>query len=286
MISVFDIEQLQTLLRDFYRITHIRITVFNENMKELVSYPIKIAPYCEVIRKTVAGQNACIMSDCTACRIAAKKRSIVHVYQCHAGFTEAVTPLYVGDILVGYLLFGHVFSYSSYEDGWRVIEKSCEELQVDTEKLKKCVLEAEPISEGYIRSAARILHAVASYLIMQRMATLKSDELAVKLDSYVSQHSFEKLTADELCSELKIGKTQLYRLSKELYNCGIAEHIRGIRIEAAKNLLLHDRDLSIAEVCERCGFGDYNYFITVFKKETGVPPSKWRNSQAITLFDH
>lgn len=280
MISVFDINQLQALLQDFYRITHIRITVFDENMQELVSYPKNVAPYCEVIRKTAAGRVACRGSDCAACKNAAKKRSMVHIYKCHAGLTEAVTPLYVGDVLAGYLLFGHVFSYDSHEDGWQVMEKSCKSLQVDTKLLKKYVFEAEPIGEDYVRSAARILHAVASYLIMQRMAALRSDALAVKLDSYVTRHYSEKLTADELCGALRIGKTQLYRLSKELYGCGIAEHIRNLKIESAKTMLTGDMNLSIAEVCERCGFGDYNYFISVFREKVGLPPNKWRNSHS------
>lgn len=282
MISAFDIDQLQELLRDFYRITHIRITVFDEALNELVSYPHSVAPYCEEIRRTAAGRSACTACDHAACRIAAKKRSAVHIYRCHAGLTEAVTPLYVGDVLAGYLLFGHVFSYASHEAGWRVMEKSCENLPLDMERLKTHVFEAESIGEDYVRSAARILHAVASYLILQRMAALRGDALAVKLDAYVSRHLTEKLTADAICRALQIGKTQLYRLSKQLYGCGIAEYIRNMRMDMAKKLLLDDRDIRIAEVCERCGFGDYNYFIAAFGKETGLPPEKWRRSALAT----
>ena len=40
MISAFDIGKLRDLLRDFHEITKIRITVFDENMTELVSYPL------------------------------------------------------------------------------------------------------------------------------------------------------------------------------------------------------------------------------------------------------
>ena len=37
MISVFDVEKLRELLKDFYAITHIRITVFDDSMRELVA---------------------------------------------------------------------------------------------------------------------------------------------------------------------------------------------------------------------------------------------------------
>lgn len=92
MISVFDAEKLQKLLKDFYAITGIRITVFNENMQELVAYPKQVAPYCALIRESDEGLAACMDCDRQSCRVAAKKKK-THIYRCHAGFTEAVTPL-------------------------------------------------------------------------------------------------------------------------------------------------------------------------------------------------
>ena len=37
VISIFDLEKLRGLLKDFYEISHIRITVFDENLTERVS---------------------------------------------------------------------------------------------------------------------------------------------------------------------------------------------------------------------------------------------------------
>ena len=47
MVSIFDLEKLRGLLKDFYAISHIRITVFDENLNELVSYPDKVAPFIQ-----------------------------------------------------------------------------------------------------------------------------------------------------------------------------------------------------------------------------------------------
>ena len=278
MISIFDLEKLRGLLKDFYAISHIRITVFDENLTELVSYPEKVAPYCAVIRGTSKGFDACMDCDREACKTAEKKHS-THIYRCHAGLTEAVTPLYVGDVLVGYLLFGHVFSYPSHEEGWAVIEKHCEGLRVNTRMLKDAVFSATPIEEDYIRSAAQILHAVASYLILERMATLKEDLLAVRLDAYLSAHYTEKLNAVMVSEHLGIGKTQLYELCQQLYGCGIAERIRALRMEKAKTLLLDRKELPLTEVAAQCGFHDYNYFITVFSREVGCSPGAFRKGQ-------
>ncbi|MBR2822854.1 MAG: PocR ligand-binding domain-containing protein [Clostridia bacterium] len=278
MISIFDLEKLQGLLRDFFAISHIRITVFDENLTELISYPEKVAPYCAVIRETSRGFDACMVCDREACQRAAKKHG-THIYRCHAGLTEAVTPLYVGDVLVGYVLFGHVFSYPSHEQGWTVIEKRCEAYRVNARTLKEAIFKADIIEESYIRSAAHILRAVASYLILERMATLKEDLLAVRLDAYLSAHYTEKLSAMMIADGLGIGKTQLYELSRQLYGCGVAEKIRSLRMEKAKALLSARKELPLSEIAAQCGFHDYNYFITVFSREVGCPPAAWRKSQ-------
>ena len=278
MVSVFDLDQLSKLLKDFFEICHMRITVFDENRKELISYPANVATYCRVIRSTRKGMEACMACDRQACETAAKKHETC-IYQCHAGLTEAVTPLYVGDILVGYLLFGHAFSYASHEEGWKVIQKNCAGFSVNEQTLREAVFSAEKVGEDYIRSAAHILHAVASYLILERMATLQDEMLAVRLDAYLNAHYTEKLTAAQIADYLAIGKTQLYELSRQLYGCGTAAHIRALRVEKARNLLKGQRHMTIAAVASECGFSDYNYFFTIFSRETGHTPKEWREKE-------
>lgn len=275
MISIFDLEKLQALLKDFYQLSHIRITVFDENMEELVSYPDKVAPYCALIRKSAEGMKACKSCDQMACLAAAKKRK-THIYRCHAGLTEAVTPLFVGDLLVGYLLFGHVFTYSDHETGWTVIRDRCAGYGLNMNRLKELLDVCMIQEEGYVRSAAQILHAVASYLILEQMVTLKEELLGVRLDGYLRAHYTRQIKAEDLCDYLKIGKTQLYELSHKLYGCGIAGKIRSMRMEKAKALLLEQKNMPLSEVAFQCGFQDYNYFITVFSREEGLPPGAWK----------
>lgn len=277
MVSVFDRNKLQSLLQDFYEITKIRITVFDEDRRELVSYPEQIAPFCRVIRSCSEGLDACEACDKAACETARRRRK-TYIYQCHAGLTEAVTPLYVEDVLVGYLWFGHVFAYSDVETGWRKIEARCRCFPVDIDRLERVCKQQPLVSHRYVQSATQILHAVASYLILERMATLQEDKLAVRLDAYVSRHFTEDLKVSRLCAELGIGKTQLYKFSQQLYGQGIAEHIRSLRMDLAKRLLLEPQNRTIAEIATACGYGDYNYFISVFTREVGQSPGMYRKS--------
>lgn len=275
MVSVFDLDKLYGLLKDFYQITQIRITVFDAELKELVSYPEEVAAVCRVIRSCSAGIDACVECDRKACDIASQKGK-TYIYRCHAGLTEAVTPLYVSDVLVGYLLFGHVFSYDDREEGLTAIRAACAYLPIDMEALEKACRERPMISYDFVRSATHILHAVASFLVMERMAMLQEDKLAVQLDAYLSAHFTENFTAQELCEEFGIGKTQLYKLSNQLYGYGISTHIRNLRMEKAKAMLSDNGNMAIAEIASLCGYTDYNYFISVFSREVGCSPGAYR----------
>lgn len=278
MISVFDVEKLRGLLMDFYGLTGIRITVFDESLRELVAYPAPVAPYCALIRKSPEGLKACMDCDRQACQAAAAKKK-THIYRCHAGLAEAVTPLYGNNMLLGFLLFGHVFPYANQEEGWQEISRRCASLPVDRSGLREALRQAVPVREEYVRSAAHILHAVASYLILEHMAALKEDLLEVRLDTYIADHYTEALDAPRLAQALGIGKTQLYALTKKLYHQGLAARIRTLRMEKAKSLLRAQRDMPLAEIAWQCGYQDYNYFFTVFKRETGFTPRGWRNRQ-------
>ncbi len=278
MISVFDLEKLRELLKDFYAITGIRITVFDDGMRELVAYPPQVAPYCALIRNSREGLKECTDCDRQACRTASAKRD-THIYRCHAGFTEAVTPLYQGEMLIGFLLFGHVFPYANHEEGWEEIRRRCASLPIDPEKLREAVLQAKPVQEDYVRSAAHILHAVASFLIFERMAALQEDLLEVRLDTYIADHFTEPLDAAALARAIGVGKTKLYALTKKMYRRGTAARIRELRMEKAKSLLREQRNLPLAEVAWQCGYRDYNYFFTVFRREVGCTPREWRNEQ-------
>lgn len=278
MVSTFNLEALQSLLSDFYRITQIRITVFDDQFQELVSFPEERPPFCQQIRSCADGSRACAECDQSACRIAAKQDK-AYIYRCHAGLTEAIMPLYAGSALVGYLLFGHLFAYDSFEDGWNQIQQCCTVYPLDMEKLKEACRNHPKISESYIKSAAHILHATASYLILERMAFLQSDSTASRLDRYISDHFTQPLNSQVICRELGIGRTRLYKLSSQLYGVGPSEHIRNLRISKAKELLSTDPDMSISDVGLACGFEDYNYFISVFTKETGISPGKYKKAQ-------
>lgn len=281
MISVFNLEQLLDVLKDFYRITQIRIAVFDDRFHERIAYPESRPAFCQRIRSCEAGRLSCALCDQNAGQIASRQKS-AHIYRCHAGLTEAIMPLYVGDVLVGYLLFGHIFCYENFEEGWNIIRRLCSGYSVDADRLKEDCLRMPQLSADYIKSAARILHATASYLALERMAVLREDSAAARLDEYLNAHLTQPLDTQTLCQALNLGRTRLYKLCRQMYGKGPAEHIRHLRMAKARRLLEEHTDMSIAEIGLSCGYTDYSYFIAVFTQTTGLSPGRYRRKMQKT----
>lgn len=278
MRPVFDYEQLDALLKDFYELTQIRITLFDSDFQELAFVPGVHSPLCQLIRSADEGIAACRVCDRAACTRATGDFG-GHSYVCHAGLTEAIIPFYVNRMLAGYLILGQALAYPDHEGAWAAVRQRCAGLKLDPRQLKQACDQSPLVSQSYFRAAKHILHAIASYLTMEKVAMLREESNADRLDRYVSEHYTEPLTAQSLCQCLHIGKTQLYTLSKQLYGTGVAQQIRKLRIDRARRLLRDRPDLSVSNIADDCGFNDYNYFISVFSRMTGQSPSHYRKRQ-------
>ena len=86
------------------------------------------------------------------------------------------------------------------------------------------------------------------------------------------------LSLDAVADHLRVSPDHLSRLLKEATGRSFVAFLNHLRMEKAKGLLADPR-LRIAEVAERVGYRDQNYFCRHFKLETGVTPSAWRTEE-------
>ena len=88
-------------------------------------------------------------------------------------------------------------------------------------------------------------------------------------------HLAEAVSLSVLAEEFHLNPQYISQLFKNEIGVGFLAYLTNIRMEKAKKLLL-STSLSIAEVAEQAGYGDYRVFTKVFKKAEGVTPSQYR----------
>lgn len=147
-------------------------------------------------------------------------------------------------------------------------------------------LHIDRISSSYARQIEGIKSSSESMNLMNEM--IRNYCLLVKNHS-ISNYSYligrtitlinydlkADLSLKRIAADLKVTPSYLSRLFKEEMKITLTEYVNQKRIEAAVTLL-HTTDMQIQTIAYECGIQDTNYFIKLFKKNTGITPSKYR----------
>lgn len=86
----------------------------------------------------------------------------------------------------------------------------------------------------------------------------------------------EQLTLDWLSDAVGLSPKYLTRVFRRKMGCTVFDYLTRVRLDNAKRLL-SSTDKSISEIAAAVGYNDALYFSKVFRKDFGVPPSKWRS---------
>ena len=104
----------------------------------------------------------------------------------------------------------------------------------------------------------------------------KQEERTISgITRYLQEHLAEEMSLSVLAEEFHLNPQYISQLFKNEIGVNFLSYLTNIRMEKAKKLLL-STSLSIAEVAEQSGYGDYRVFTKVFKKNEGITPSQYR----------
>jgi len=95
---------------------------------------------------------------------------------------------------------------------------------------------------------------------------------------YIQSHSHEDLSLNELAERFHFNKSYFSELFKREVGINFSQYLNKVRVENAKNLLKYS-DLPVQEISELAGYRNLAYFISIFKKRTGVSPAKFRKME-------
>ncbi len=260
---------IDLILKDIYNVTGLRVAVFDEKFNEVSAYPTRLCSLCKYVR-TVDEINSlcksCDLDHFTAC----KNSKLLVKYKCHLGLTEVIVPIFKTDIVVGYIMIGQTIVEDKSSD--IKIENELEKYPLDIKKALELYKDIQILDVLTFNSIINII-SVYSYHI-EKLGKVKKDKLEEEIDRYIFENINQKLEVLDLCRHFNYGKTSFHKKTKEIYGISIAKYIRKVKINYAKELLLTS-NFSVAQVAEKVGIYDYNYFLKVFKEEAKSTPKEF-----------
>ncbi len=274
MLSL-DRKALKDAFKNVCELTNTVLTLFDNNKNHVFSYGAHPLFLCHKIRAVKELEDKCEACNRLGLSNACQRRG-GYIYRCHMGLTEAVSPIIRNDEIIGYIMLGKVAEVKNIPFIKQQIHACCEKYNLPEAELLKSIDEIPLVTRETVSGCTNILNMLSSYLLLNNIIDLKMPPLNAQIDSYITKNLNGDLSVKALCAHFGISKTKLYRISVDSYNRGISEHIKEMRIEKAKELLRGD--LNVTQVAEAVGIPDSNYFIKVFKKQTGYTPLKYKKS--------
>lgn len=274
----FDIDKLHEIMTHFYTLTKIRIVIFDDSFNKILSVPNESSAFCEALKRIPESKEKCRQCDINARGLCQKTRAM-HIYTCHAGLYEAISPLKMNGIILGYVMLGQIIDKSEKKIKKEEILNYAREYTA--ENLEEAYNKLTTKSKKQIEAAANIMEACACYLWANQLVTVNEDCLSALISKYIHTNLTSDLSVDFLGKHFGISRNKLYKISHNSFGMSIAAYIRKERVANASELLRQGH--TVAESAIMSGFNDYNYFSEIFKRETGCLPGKYARSHAKNL---
>ena len=178
----------------------------------------------------------------------------------------------VKNILKEYGLFetGRVIQTGNYPEYHQIFRKMIQELQL-----------TKPHYEEYLSILLREL-----FLLVSRQApvgTAQNQILQKEMEAatqFFNEHFTENISVEDYALSRHMSTCWFIRSFKRYNGVTPMQYIVNLRITNAKTLL-RTTTYSVSEVAAVVGYENPLYFSRLFKKQTGLPPSEFRNTNTI-----
>ncbi len=265
-------DDIKNLLKDFYNISGIRISIHDISFKEIYSYPESLSHFCSCVQSFPALHNECRISDAYAFSMATKTDK-PYVYKCNFGLFEAVAPIYNYGRLTGYLMLGQVKDATS-----ELFDKTVSFLNkngIKNSEIQKACKSLVSLTPEKLNSYINIMTIIAKHLTATNKLTEPQNELPFLIHKEIMYNYDKDLSLVYLSRKFGCSISSITTAYKKEYNQSIHQAILNARLNQATSLLKGSKK-AMKEISEECGFYDQNHFYRTFKAKYNVSPSEYR----------
>ena len=291
---VFNEERLLPIFEDFYRVFGIHISIFEPPFNAAsfdekfyymnsVAYPFPgPSGICLPLRRSRRIDDRCILCDEEAVRHLMQTKK-PYIYKCHLGLLEAMVPALYEDSVVAIVIIGGVSGTvpdDAYADHFvaNLMAADREYYAPIADSLRSLIRSVKVIDETTLKSICRLIEAFLRTAFMDGTIIMHKGSVSTELISYVMLNIDKPITLAKACEQIGVTRSYLCHAVREKFGMTFSEYVHQEKIARAKRLLL-STPLSVNDIAEQLGYGSPAYFTRVFKKLTGVLPSRYRETE-------
>lgn len=120
-------------------------------------------------------------------------------------------------------------------------------------------------------------HFASETKMSENISTQKHAKYIFTIDNYIDDHYTERICLEDLAKELFLCPRQVSRIINKEYGCSLSTLVNRRKLNVAR-MLIKNTNLDISDIASMVGYEYGNYFFTLFKKEYGMSPQRYRES--------
>ncbi len=120
-------------------------------------------------------------------------------------------------------------------------------------------------------------HFRSDPIIPQSISTQKHAKYLFTIDNYIIENYTKRITLEDLAAKLFLCPRQVSRIIRKEYGCSLTTLVNRRKLNVAR-MLIKNTNLNIGDIASMVGYEYENYFYTLFKKEYGMSPQRYRES--------
>lgn len=243
-------------------------------------YRIHDCAFCQTLHTLPGGLRACVESDTQATVALAEEYRRPFFNTCHAGLTEIVVPVLRHNELIAVAFCGQARLRG--ETRWETVLSRIRSFHPDPLEFERYFM-ALPVTDRQTLSAtATLLDLSLRYLVeatdrwmLEYLMVKEPYDPIAKALLFVENHYHEGISARDVAEHVHLNPSYLARLFKKQLGHTITEHITRVRIERAR-VLCTETSIPLHSIASNVGYTSYVHFANMFRRVTGISPSKFR----------
>jgi Predicted sensor domain len=290
LISACDFQKLQDEVAAATKIACITVDYTGKP----VTLHSSCTDFCKAVRNNSELKYLCEKCDSRGGLEAARLKS-PYMYICHMGIVDFAIPIVYQNLYIGAVMCGQILlppeERSNVE---RIISDQSDiafspnapALYRNLTVMKKKDIDASIQMISYICNY-RLSSVISAFGTQNSGITPplfkrinKSASIVQPAINYINDNYQKDVKLNMVASLCDISPSYFSKLFKKVTGKNLINYVNEIRIEKGRNLLL-TTNKPVGTIAFEVGFEDSGYFIKVFKAETGVTPSAYREMNSI-----
>ncbi len=267
--------EVQHLIDSFAYCFRVKITVFSPDMEELiVGLQNPGAHYCRLIQKSLKIRYRCCRQDKLMCESCNRQHKLM-VYRCHGGLSEAVLPIEIEGVLVGYGMLGQFrtteFLPTEMLTDWK-------KAKFDPDLLTAAFNEQPFFDETGLNKMLHLFTMLITFVVSRDYVRVRHAQVVERVVNWLESHITEPAELTTVAEAVDRSCSTVSHALKKQLGLSFKQLATLKKIQKFESMIARNPDTPIQEAALAVGYDDPLYFSRIYKKIRLSPPSVYARS--------